>query len=551
MSPSLPVSRAERMAPWAVGVLFALPVLIAKYPPMSDLPLHEASVGLLRHWGDARFAPPTLYALNLGHANQLFSLLVFGLSYVVPVAWASKLIVAGSLFLLPLAAAHFADHVGASRWTALLAAPVGMGWLFFWGLVQNMLGLVALLWLLPAIDRFAIRPTWRGVALMCEAMVLLHFAHQAMQSVACIAIALCSLGLPLRTKATVLRALPAAFCVALGYAANEYAWHMAGPRHVRTPPFVLHSFFHKILSVPGVVFGGYEPYVRNLLMILAAGAIALLAAARFRQSASPPQTLGARLHSWRFELLALLLFAIYLAAPANVRSTTLVYHRFLPPAWAIFVVCAGIGSRAAVRLPARALCAAVPIGTVLVAWPSFADSHRAYASLESLVDHIEVGSAVAVLHFGPDPQYRLWSPLVAEGHVVALRGGRALFDYSQSPISPVTQRAEKQWAEPLDRFEGHPAQFRPDWDFTRFRYLLFISANPSLAYAVSLAFQNDARLIAQSGDWYLFESLLPVVPIDADDAPLPNPHPPTLGKRLKEVVGELLQAEEQSGGQAQ
>jgi hypothetical protein len=271
----------------------------------------------------------------------------------------------------------------------------------------------------------------------------------------------------------------------------------------------------------------------------------LLAAARFPRGAWPPAAAGARLHSWRFELLALLLFAIYLAVPANVRSTTLVYHRFLPPAWAIFVVCAGIGSRTAVRLPVRALCAAVPLGTVLVAWPSFADSHRAYSDLESLIDRIEVGSSFAVLHFGPDPQYRLWSPLVAEGHIVALRGGRALFDYSQSPISPVTQRAEKQWAEPLDRFEGHPAQFRPEWDFTRFRYLLFVSANPSLAFAVSLAVQNDARLIARAGDWYLFESLLPVVPIDADDAPLPTPHPPTLGKKLREVVGELQQAEQQ------
>jgi hypothetical protein len=163
--------RAESIVPWIAGALFALPVLIAKYPPMADLPLHEASVGLWHHWGDARFAPPTVYFLNLGQANQLFSFLVFALAYVFPIAWASKLIVAGCLFALPLAAAHFSTYLGASRWPALLVAPLGLGWLFFWGLVQNILGLAALLWLLPVIDRFASRPTAKKLLATCAGMI--------------------------------------------------------------------------------------------------------------------------------------------------------------------------------------------------------------------------------------------------------------------------------------------------------------------------------------------------------------------------------------------
>src|SRR5271170_5065243 len=159
--------RAEEWAPGVVGAMLALPVLIARFPPMDDLPLHEASIGILRHWGDGRFSPPSLYMLNLGHANQLFSLMVLGLSYAMPIVWASKVVVAALIFALPLAAAHFAKYVGSSPWTALLVAPLGLGWLFFWGLVQNLLGIIVLFWTLPTIDRFAARPTARGAASMC------------------------------------------------------------------------------------------------------------------------------------------------------------------------------------------------------------------------------------------------------------------------------------------------------------------------------------------------------------------------------------------------
>jgi hypothetical protein len=548
MAPIMHIGRAERLAPWITGVLFALPVLIAKYPPMTDLPLHEASVGLLRHWGDATFAPPSLYFVNLGHANQLYSLLALALAYVVPIGWATKMVVAGSLVALPVVVARFADHVGAPRWTALLVAPVGMGWLFFWGLVQNILGLVALFVALPPIDRFAARPTRRGALAICGLMVLLHFAHQAMQLVACAALVLCCLNTPLRAKPMLLRALPIAFCACLVYAANTYAWRLAGPRHLRTVPLVFYPLRHKLASIAGVLFGGYEPYVRNLMLILAAIPVLLSLVDRFRAAPEPgSRSLPARLHAWRFELLGIALFVVYLAAPANIKSTTLVYHRFLPPAWGLIAVCAAARTRAAARPLTRALCAVPPIATLLIAWPSFADSDRIYSALDEVIAHIEPGSAIMALNLGPDPPHRLWNPSVAEGHVVALRGGRSLFDYSQSNVSPVAQRPEKQWAEPVDRIELRPFHMRPAWDFTRFRYVLIATPRPMLATAVVLAFKDEATLIASKGDWYLFESQLPVVPIDADDAPLPSPHPSTLAKRLRDVARELGDAERAMG----
>jgi hypothetical protein len=534
-------SRAERLAPWVGGLFLALPVLIVTYPPMADLPLHEASVGLLRHWGDPQFAPRSIYFLNLGHANQLFSLLVLAFAYVVPIAWATKIVVAASVLGLFMAAAHFADHLGAPRWTALLVGPIGLGWLFFWGLIQNIVGLAVLLAVLPAIDRFATRPTWRGVAAMCGVMVLLHFAHQAMQVVACVALVLCSIGFPPRGKALVMRALPVLFSGALVYAATLFARHFAGPRHLAMHGFEWTGLAYKLITIPGVLFAGYEAYVRHLIMALAVLPLVFFVVERVRRRERGPRSFAQRVHAHRFDLLALLLFVLYLTAPSTIRSTTLVYHRFLPPAWAVIAVAAAANTRKIGTFP-RALCAALPVASLLVAWPTFVDSNRMYSDLDSLMPSMKPGTAVMALNLN-QPSNRLWGPMVMMGHVVAVHGGRSLFDYTQSPVSPVSQFPSKEWAEPIARMEVHPYDFRPDWDFTRFRYLLLSSPKATIGAAVTLALRDDAVLIGQKGDIYLYESRLPLVPIDADDEPLPTPHPATLRKMLKNVARELEEVE--------
>jgi hypothetical protein len=243
---------------------------------------------------------------------------------------------------------------------------------------------------------------------------------------------------------------------------------------------------------------------------------------------------------WRFELLALTLLATYFAAPANFQSTTLLYHRFLPAAWALFVVCAGIGTRGALRLPARLLCCVLPVASVLISWPVFADSHQVYSELEPLIDRIAIGSSVMTLNLDrADDPNRLWSPTDAMGHIVAVRGGRALFDYTLSPISPVTQRASKQWTDPIDRIDENPLGLRPSWDFTRFRYVLCNTKRSGLGAAVAMAIKDEASLVAQNGNWYLFESRMPLVPFDSDDVPLPDPRSPTLRWRLTELATQL------------
>jgi hypothetical protein len=545
-----PTDRAERLAPWLGGILVALPVMLATFPPMADLPLHEASIGLLRHWSDTTFCPHDMYFVNVGQSNQLFALLALAFSYVMPVPWATKTVVALTLVALPVAAAHFADYVKAPRWTALLVAPLGLGWLFFWGLIQNIQGLVVLVATLPTIDRFAAKPTWRGVATMCGVMVLFHFAHQAMGLVACLVIAVCTLGAPLRLRDMALRAVPVAFDGALVYAANKWAWALAGPRHRATYAYQWDTTIHKIWALPGVLFAGYEPYIRNLVFLLVLAPVGLLLAERGQLRRGQVRSLAERAHAARFEIVAFTLFVVYMAAPAAVKSTTLVYQRFLPPAWAIFAVSCAAGTAGTGRPLPRLLCAFAPVASLLVGWPTFVDSDRMYSDLESLIARIDKGSAVAALDVGPPTPARLWGPMAAMGHIVALKGGRALFDYTQSPVSLLVQRPSVEWVESITRVETHPFDLTSSWDMLRYRYLFVACPEPSLGVAMTLALRNDAALIGRAGDWYLYESRILQVPVNAHDAWPPSPHPPTLHMQVA-LVSRELQAIEHGGAAPQ
>ncbi|MGH7434452.1 MAG: hypothetical protein ACRENE_02175, partial [Polyangiaceae bacterium] len=351
------LARAEKLAPWIGGLVVALPVLIVAFPPMADLPLHEASIGLLRHWSDPTFCPHQLYFINLGQANQLFSLVVLALSYLMPIQWATKTGVALTLVALPVAAGHFADHLRAPRWTALLVAPLGLGWLFFWGLIQNLVGLAALLALLPTIDRFAKSPTRRGAIAVCAGMVLMHFAHQAMQILAGILIVVCTLGASWRWRDMALRSAPVLLGAAIVVTANRYSWKVAGPRLKATYSSQWDPPMKKISDFSGVLFAGYEPYIRNLVFVLVLVPVAMLLAERVRGRDRGPRSWTERAHAMRFEIFATAMLVLYMVAPHAIKSTTLVYHRFLPPAWAVFAVSCATGTAATARLLPRLLCA--------------------------------------------------------------------------------------------------------------------------------------------------------------------------------------------------
>jgi hypothetical protein len=536
--------RVEAAMPWMTGLLLACPVLFAYYPPMTDLAYHEGAIGLLRFFNDSSMVPRGLYVHNFGEPNQLFHLLGWALSYVVSTRWAVKLLVAAAVLGIPIGAARFARHIGASPMAAVVVSPMALGWMFSWGLVANLIGLWALLLSLPALDRFARTPGSRSALPAFGGLVLLYFAHEAMMILyAGVALGLAALH-PWSWKKTAWRLSP--FLAGVGITALQAAWQ----RRFMTPvveqvPRTWDSFWGKLARIPHILMPESDAVVQLSMVALCAFAIVSFAWLRARErKAAPvsttsdlaPSPVRLRMLQYRWELLAGACLLAYFAFPATIIGATLVYQRWFPPAFALGAVALApreLWTRAG-RVPSLALLA-LPIAALFVAVPSFIDSSREYEALALILPAIEPGSAVArltVRRWDPSRSYSLGP---APGRVLATRGGRLAYAFTSSPVSPVVIPPQYQWNESLERIEPNAWDFRPADDFKRFRYALVYTDSVGADLAV-LALQPEAELVAEAGDWRLFRSKLPVVPVLSPEAPLETNPAENLGARIHKLL---------------
>lgn len=528
------------------GLLLAAPVLVAFYPPMTDLPFHEAGIGVLRHLDDAAMFPPGLYHRNLGEPNQLFHLAGWALSYLVSTRWAAKLVVAASVVAIPVCAARFARHVGTTPLSALVVGPIALGWLFSWGLVANLIGLAALLAALPALDHLGDRPTFARALPALAFVPLLYLAHEAMMFAYAGAALLMAVLRPLRPwREVTWRLSPFVACVAATGA--EAVWQ----RSLRTPTVrgigtTWEPVVERLAHVPSMLLPG-EGVVRISMFLLCVLVLVLFVWLRAQEEATPTARapgattrLGlarqwALAHRW--QLFAAAGFAAYLAFPTTLYGATYVHHRWFAPAFAVFVTVAAprdLWARPA-RI-ARFTVGALAVAPLLAAWPAFADSSRQYAALDELLSHIEPGSAVVELELGPDDPSRNFKLGTAYGRALATRGGRLVYSFSDSPIFPVVIPRRYQWNEAAVRIAFDCWRLQPTHDLRRYRYVLAHSGDPSLAFVARIALGPEAELVAESGEWALYESRLPLVPLLSPDVPLDDPPAATFRDRLKAVL---------------
>ena len=532
--------RLELAGPWACALALALPACIARYLPMTDLPHQEEVVSLLRHFGDPRWEPPGLYHLNLGLPKQLFHVSACALAFVVPTDVACKLVVAASVALIPLGAAHLAAHMGRTRWAALVTAPLAIGWSFYWGLTSNLLGLGLWLFALPSLDRFAARPTARGAAAASGWMVLLYFAHE---SSLLLAVGALFLFVVARGEKTLLGLVPVVVGIVGGLGQQVYKAHLdlpfAGIAHARMRFVGVGS---KLRSLPVVIFGQADAASLTLLCALLAACLVVLFALRRREARATSEdarSWRALAYEHRFAVLAGVCALAYLAGPVNAGYGNWVYQRFLPPAIAL-AACALAPTPEATRWTARAVLAGMPLAVLAVAAPTFADASRAYGELDPLIAQIEMGSSVVQLRVGPGTE-RVFSMATAGARAVAARGGRGVPSYAYVDYSPVLVRRECWWLDPERRVEDDGLAFEPARDLTRFRYVLLHAASPPDGALAAMALGADARVVDSSGEWLLLESTHPQLPLTApDERPLAlGEHVDTLRDRMTDVARRL------------
>lgn len=516
----------------ATGAVFALLTIAAFYPPMTDLARHEALVALLRHHGDPTFAPPGLYVRDLGRANQLFYLVAWVVSYGAGVRWAVKLVVAAAQLAIVGFAARLARHAGAPSWSALLAAPVALGFLYFWGFATNLVGLAVLFGTLPELDRVATTPSPRRALGATCAIVLAWLGHE---SAFFVATALALLGMVLEHergahRRNALRAAPLAAAIVL--VVVDLLRPSAPSGLVTVVKLQWMALDQKLVSTPAALVGAHDLPVRVALLAIGLASMALFARDRPRGESAP---LPERLRAHRFGVLAALCLVAYLAAPFGAEGFAFLHERFLAPAWVLGAIALARG--AAPRRATIALAATFPAAILLVSWPQFLDSDRAYRDLAALTSQIPLGSGVLAEAVPlADGGTRVWSASAFSGRVVAERGGRTTQMFTYTRVAPV-HVAPGHWWNDIDAriYERGTLAAIPEHDLGYHGWLVLDVRDADQRRIVDRLLAPTAELVATQGEWQLFRSRF--APVSLLEVPPPAPRDvPTLGDRLARAM---------------
>jgi hypothetical protein len=240
----------------------------------------------------------------------------------------------------------------------------------------------------------------------------------------------------------------------------------------------------------------------------------------------------------------------YVISPQTVDGATMVYQRFLGPAWGLFALTAAPRGRAS-RLAAFA-AACVPLGMLVLSWPQFVDSDRTYRNLVALQAEIPLNSSVALASVDHAVyRTRVYSASTGPARTVADRGGRMSLSLTISPISPVQVRAASRWNE-LDRrtlLSGSRA-LTPGHDLKRFGWVIAQSRDPETRGVIIEAFKPDAELVDVKGEWLLLRSTHPQVPMTSPDSP-PGRGESTILQRVTFLSEERRRTAPQSDGATQ
>jgi hypothetical protein len=307
----------------AVVLLSIVPLWFGQYLPMVDMPQHAAQIAALRGlWNDdAVFT--RLFQVEWFTPYLLGYMLLYAVSWVMPVAKAAQLIVSLALISIPLLTGVLLRAAGADQRWRWLAIPCAFGFAFYWGFLSFLVAVPLGLGFIVLSIRFADAPTPRRALGIAIASVALFFCHVIVLGFA----ALMALGYVAGVyhrdwKALALRALP--FTAPLPLIAVWLFVTYSTEARVSSDPVVFAPFPLHLLELLKQPAGAdaFSPFI----CVLVTASIALL-----------PHLMGSRLSQLPQRWLPFLLgMAVFIWAPHYVLSTAYFYQRlgvFLVPLW--------------------------------------------------------------------------------------------------------------------------------------------------------------------------------------------------------------------------
>jgi hypothetical protein len=486
--------RYETVCLVIASLLATIPVWLACYPPMADLPQHAAQVATLRNLHDPNFRFAELFEINWFTPYLVGYMAVYALAPLFGIVAACKIVVSAALAGIPLSTSLLLRENGTERYWALLTIPAMYGFTYEWGFLNFLVAAPVGLVFLAFVMRYVRKPNGVNLIWLGLFSILLFFCHALICGffglIACIYI-LAEVRSPRKALLLVAPMASAIPCIVGWYlrtrshpTAHEATVWDLGWVHAVDPYSLggrITGFFPRLLGMranPVCILTGVSLF-----------AIPLLAGARF----------GKRMALWvpfAVCVLALLFF------PTTTFGTALIAQRFTVFSLPLFLL--GINGR--IKRPAWLGVAVILIAgwMVLLAARTMRYDSDARA-FDGILERMEPNQRALSLMMIPDSStipspvflhFPAWYAAQREGVVDV---NFALF-YPELVIYKESKIPSAQVG-----FEWSPGDFT--WDEQKgelYRYFV-VHAHSDVQSDLFDDAGCDVTLAARSGDWWLYE----------------------------------------------
>jgi len=162
----------------AIAIFASAPAWIVKHPPTQDLPIHLATIRIIKSFHDPAFGFSDNYVLTLERTQYVvYYLIGAALAFVVGVFAANVILVSGYLSGTVLGMRALLRALGRDERLCLLVVPLLVNAMFIYGLFPFLLGIPLMLWgLAIAIGHFE-RPTVKSGVSLCIVSLALFYSH--------------------------------------------------------------------------------------------------------------------------------------------------------------------------------------------------------------------------------------------------------------------------------------------------------------------------------------------------------------------------------------
>lgn len=528
-----PIDALSALVAVVVSLVVVLwPLFSARYPPMTDLPMHAAETSAIRHWFDATYHfrdQFELQPLAVPYDTSYF----LGALLMVPfgAVTAVKLATAAMLLMLPVGLAVLSWGMRKSPLAGVFALPFVWCDLTHWGFINAVSALGQFALVVGLTLRVVDQPTRRTRVALAAALVVLFFTHIfrfpfAVAGV--IGAAVVVYPATRRIRPILLPLVPSLVLFALFWFRRTDA--LAGQMSLQAIDW------KRLAEIPRTLVNGFNDpnemdgartCVKLLLAVEVVAVVAWIAErvvriVRTRRARpltdAPSNASGDDLRSWldaRFTWLATLVplacaavfFYLFLTLPMEIGIWWYVYPReVVSAAFLALAVLPGLPKNSVLKLASVAAISVGALGFAAVSASGYAAFGKATEDFERIQKDIPRAPKLLYLVFDHSGSNRTGAPFIhLPAWIQAEKGGWLSFHFSVWGASPLKFRTDDRAvvAPPVPlRWEWTPQKFRVAEHGAFFDWFL-VRSEPS----PDALFRDDATIVrvAHEGTWWLYK----------------------------------------------